>query len=87
MAEYTGFNDRDGDEIWSDSIVLITTSYQKNTLISHSITKVDDEYGISYSGLFISLLNHATDYEIGTSKPFVKKNIPSLTVIGSYAEE
>lgn len=84
MAEYTGFNDCDGIEIWSDSIV---ESNIRGTRFfeQHEMVKIADEYGVDYGGMFISLLSHAIDYELGTNKPFVKKEIPSLAVIELHA--
>lgn len=86
MAEYTGFDDCNGDEIWSDSIIGSDIN-GINLLEEHEISKADGEYGVSYGGMFVSLLSHATDYELGTSKPFVRKTIPSLEVMEKHVKD
>lgn len=86
MAEYTGFNDCDDIEIWSDSIV---ESNVKGTSLpeEYKIVKNSEEYGVNYGGMFISLLSHATNYEVGTCNPFVVKEIPSLMVMEQHATD
>lgn len=84
MAEYTGFNDCDGIGIWSDSIVE-SNIRGAHLPEKHEMVKIADEYGVDYGGMFISLLSHATDYELRTNKPFIKKEIPSLAVIELHA--